>query len=64
MWTICNSPDEISTLSCNEFSDRSKLDILLKRYYHLVCLSHYLERIRLGHLGTRFNEHLCHMRQR
>jgi len=33
-----------SALSCNKFSDRSKLDILLKRHYHLICLSHYLER--------------------
>lgn len=31
-------------LSCEEFSYRSKLDILLKRHYHLIYLSQYLER--------------------
>jgi len=32
-----------NALSCDEFSYRSKLDILLKKHYHLICLSHYLE---------------------
>jgi len=31
-----------NALSCNEFSYR-QLDILLKKHYHLICLSHYLE---------------------
>lgn len=31
-------------LGCEEFSYRRKLAILLKRHYHLICLSHYLER--------------------
>ncbi|KYN19770.1 Putative odorant receptor 22c [Trachymyrmex cornetzi] len=33
-----------NTLGCDEFSCCSKLDILLKRHYRLVYLSHYLER--------------------
>jgi len=32
-----------NALSCDEFSYRSKLGILLKKHYHLICLSHYLE---------------------
>ncbi|XP_024879470.1 odorant receptor 47a-like [Temnothorax curvispinosus] len=31
-------------LGCEEFSYRTKLNILLKRHYHLIYLSHYLER--------------------
>jgi len=31
-----------NALSCDEFSYR-KLDNLLKKHYHLICLSHYLE---------------------
>ncbi|XP_011878798.1 PREDICTED: odorant receptor 22c-like [Vollenhovia emeryi] len=31
-------------LVCEEFSCRTKLDILLKRHYHLIYLSHYLEK--------------------
>lgn len=31
-------------LNCEEFSCRSKLDVLLKRHYHLIHLSHYLEK--------------------
>ncbi|XP_028047915.1 odorant receptor 22c [Monomorium pharaonis] len=31
-------------LACEEFSYRSKLNILLKRHYQLICLSYYLER--------------------
>jgi len=33
-----------NALGCDEFPCRSKLDVLLKRHYHLICLSHYLER--------------------
>jgi len=33
-----------NALGCDEFSCCSKLDILLKRHYRLVYLSHYLER--------------------
>ncbi|XP_011878795.1 PREDICTED: odorant receptor 10a-like isoform X1 [Vollenhovia emeryi] len=31
-------------LGCEEFPCRTKFDILLKRHYHLIYLSHYLER--------------------